>query len=385
MKTNDVVQYKLYCGDVLDMLKNIESNSINCCITSPPYFGLRDYGTGKWVGGDSECQHISQFKVCKFCGAIREDKQIGLEETPEQYVERLVGVFREVKRVLRDDGVLWINIGDSYAAQRSGSYQAAETISGGEHGSTKDGELVNRGRYIGYNPTRNAKAMGLKHKDLIGTPWMLAFALRNDDWYLRQDIIWHKVNPTPESVKDRCTKSHEYIFMLTKNQRYYFDYEAIQEDTVDGKRHKRDVWSVQSSPIVDAHYAPYPKDLILPCVLSTCPEGGTVLDPFNGSGTTGVVALNCGRNYIGIDLKKDYIDIAIDLCLYCMKTQIFNDGNKRASIIFANQYLISKGEGLLVVPEAKVSEFKKLLVEYYEEKNIDKIKMFLKEKCWRKF
>lgn len=248
---------KIITGDCLEMLKTLPDESVDCCVTSPPYYGLRDYGTGKWVGGDPNCPHYRTTKVsentatghkammdtghpvgdaiyksvCPLCGAVREDRQIGLEETPEQYIEKLTEVFREVKRVLKDDGTLWVNIGDSYAAERGGSHQSAETLAGAKSGHTADGDIVNRGRFRGYNPTRNASAIGVKHKDLIGIPWMLAFALRNDGWYLRQDIIWHKPNPMPESVKDRCTKSHEYIFLLSKNPRYYFDYKAIQEQS----------------------------------------------------------------------------------------------------------------------------------------------------------
>lgn len=246
---------KILCGDALEKLKELPDESVDCCVTSPPYYGLRDYGTGKWIGGDPDCPHkrtnkwnktmiTGQLqdglvgmigdgiykKVCPLCGAIREDKQIGLEETPEEYIKKLVLVFGEVKRVLKPDGTLWVNIGDSYAAQRGGTHQPAETLAGGHHGYTESGERVNRGRGDSYNPTRNASAIGLKHKDLIGIPWMLAFALRADGWYLRQDIIWHKPNPMPESVTDRCTKSHEYIFLMSKNPHYYFDHEAIQED-----------------------------------------------------------------------------------------------------------------------------------------------------------
>lgn len=376
MQTCDTVEYKLYCGNSIEMLKQIPDKSVNCCITSPPYYGLRDYGTGKWVGGDENCPHrrLSKWSdktitghaqeelrgnvgdaiyktVCPLCGAVRVDKQIGLEETPEQYIERLVDVFREVKRVLRDDGVLWVNIGDTYNAS---SYRKDEKSSG--HG--KQG--TNKGSY--ENVVERPTAKNCKPKDLIGIPWMLAFALRNDGWYLRQDIIWEKVNSMPEPVKDRCTKSHEYIFMLTKKPHYWFDYKAIQEDAVSdsnkrknkqnntksfdtlfsfdeayddsyyedvesdcanttttteqekesnsNKRNKRDVWTTSvGSQVKESHFATYPKELITTPVLASCPEGGTVLDPFNGSGTTGVVALNLCRNYIGIDLKKDYLDI----------------------------------------------------------------------------
>lgn len=397
--------WKLFNGDSLEVLKQLPDNILDCCVTSPPYYGLRDYGTGTWEGGDPNCPHYRTTKysdkmitgqkaildthigivdaiykdVCPLCGAKRIDQQIGLEETPEQYIDRLVKVFHEIKRCMKDTGTLWINIGDSYAAQRGGTYQPAESLAGGKHGKTEDGENVNRGRSGGYNPTRNAAAIGLKHKDMIGIPWMLAFALRADGWYLRQDIIWHKPNPMPESVKDRCVKAHEYIFLLSKSKSYYFDYEAIQEEATgyDGRkdimlkgspmyandeynveghpqtiattptprwkfknlgdkgqpthsmherraeglpdevypvRNKRDVWTVNVGGGYQdeskAHYATYPKKLIEPCILAGCPEGGLVLDPFNGTGTTGSVAIQWQRKYIGIDLSKDYIDMA---------------------------------------------------------------------------
>ena len=356
----------ILCGNSVEKLKELESESIDCCVTSPPYYGLRDYGTGKWIGGDPKCPHrrMSKFSektitghhqselagnvgdaiyktVCPLCGAVREDSQIGLEETPEKYVEKLVYVFREVRRVLKKDGTLWLNIGDSYAAQRGGSHQPAETLAGGKHGY-QDGERVNRGRGDTYNPTRNASAIGLKHKDMIGIPWLLAFALRKDGWYLRQDIIWHKPNPMPESVKDRCTKAHEYIFLLSKSPKYYFDYESIQEEAVTGEtvrnkheegysadypngdrfsdgdhvygrngmRNKRDVWSVATKPYSGAHFATFPEALIEPCILAGCKVGGVILDPFFGSGTTGVVAQKYGRKFIGIELNPKYVEIA---------------------------------------------------------------------------
>lgn len=384
----------VYNEDCLQGLKKLPDECVDCCITSPPYYGLRDYGTGHWEGGDPDCPHYRTNKVnsnnatghkamaegghavgdaiyksvCPLCGAVRVDEQIGLEETPEQYIEKLTEVFMEVHRVLKPDGTLWINIGDSYAAQRSGTHQPAETLAGGCHGKTKEGDNVNRGRHDGYCPSRNANAIGLKHKDLIGIPWMLAFSLRNAGWYLRQDIIWHKPNPMPESVRDRCTKSHEYIFLLSKSDRYYFDYEAIQEEaktqecgsirfggnkygdnddkhfqTYSGKewkpktkncqydgqrpntmhmrreegfkdkeyvvRNKRDVWSVNTKPDLNAHFAVYPEELIRPCILAGCPKGGVVLDPFMGSGTTARVARTWGRNFVGFELNPEYIDI----------------------------------------------------------------------------
>lgn len=244
---------KILQGDCIDKLKELPDESVNCVVTSPPYYGLRDYGTGEWVGGDPNCPHRRTSKysdktitghaqeelqgnvgdaiyktVCPLCGAVRVDRQIGLEETPEEYIERLVAVFHEVKRVLKDDGTLWLNIGDSYWGSGSRGYDftgkmtEASQIQEGSKGTIN---LSNIPKLVGNYE-------GIKNKDLIGIPWMLAFALRADGWYLRQDIIWHKPNPMPESVKDRCTKSHEYIFLLSKKPKYYFDYEAIQEEAV---------------------------------------------------------------------------------------------------------------------------------------------------------
>jgi DNA modification methylase len=311
-------KFNLIVGDVRDVLRKLPDQSVNCVVTSPPYFGLRDYG----VGG-----------------------QIGLEATPDAFVSEMVGVFREVRRVLRNDGTVWLNLGDSYAAQRGGTHQPAETLGGGVSGKTCEGGRVNRGRHDGYNPTRNASAIGLKHKDLIGIPWMVAFALRADGWYLRQDIIWNKPNPMPESVRDRCTKSHEYIFLLTKSERYFFDGEAIKEplaassiprlmqnvdaqvgttrhvgktngnfkaqgDLQTGLRNKRSVWTVTTKPFKGAHFATYPPDLVEPCVLAGCPVEGTVLDPFGGSGTTAMMALRHKRNAVMIELNPSYAMIA---------------------------------------------------------------------------
>lgn len=350
-------------GDCLELLKTIPDNSVNCCVTSPPYYGLRDYGTGTWVGGDSNCPHKRMSKysertstghsqkelrgnvgdaiyktVCKDCGAIRVDNQIGLEESPEEYIAKLVMVFEEVRRCLTDDGVLWVNIGDSYWGSGSRGYDftnkwsEASAVQAGSKGTEN---LTNLPKLVG---TRGV----YKDKDLIGIPWMLAFALRESGWYLRQDIIWAKPNPMPESVKDRCTKSHEYVFMLTKSAKYYFDYEAIQETAVTGetvrnknaegyqadypngdrfsegehvygrggKRNKRSVWTIIPSHYKEAHFATFPEKLVLPCILSSCPKDGIVLDPFFGSGTTGVVAKENHRNYIGIELNQKYIDMA---------------------------------------------------------------------------
>jgi len=296
----------IYNGDCLQVLKLLTEKSVNTCITSPPYFGLRDYQV---------------------------DGQIGLEETPDQYVAKLVDVFREVGRVLRDDGTVWLNLGDSYAAQRSGTHMPAQTVAGGSSGKGNEQAFRGMGGEKRGSAHRNASAIGLKHKDLIGIPWRVAFALQADGWYLRQDIIWSKPNPMPESVKDRCTKSHEYIFLLSKSPKYFFDSDAIKEPAVyagqmrggstnryeqnnagmDCKvydtRNKRSVWSVQSKPFKGAHFATYPPELIEPCVLAGCPVGGTILDPFNGAGTTGLVAQKHRRSYIGIELNSDYCEI----------------------------------------------------------------------------
>lgn len=288
---------KVYVGNVLDRLKDIPEKSINTVITSPPYWGLRDYGEGD---------------------------QLGLEETPEEFAENLVKVFREVKRVLRDDGTVWLNLGDSYS-------------SGGRTTTTNQSLRGDKN----YGVTRPKPNKNIKPKDLIGIPWRVAFALQQDGWYLRQDIIWHKPNPMPESVKDRCTKAHEYIFLLSKNVKYYFDNEAIKEDakypqgpnspknikkgvgnfgmdTREGlskigalsKKNKRSVWTVTTKPFKDAHFATYPKDLIEPCILAGCPENGTVLDPFGGSGTTCIVSEENKRNSIMVELNPDYVEIA---------------------------------------------------------------------------
>ena len=330
----------IYCGDSLDVLKSMANESVDCCITSPPYWGLRDYGTAEWEGGDAECEHIQsenkhggeradrnqegykkQYKnICSKCGAIRKDKQFGLEKTPEEYVANMVKLFREVKRVTKDDGVLWLNLGDSYA----GGGRA------GKDGIQKWGGIEMSGERKYGAP--QSVPIGLKPKDLVGIPWRVAFALQADGWWLRQDIIWHKPNPMPESVRDRCTKSHEYIFMLTKSARYYFDSDAIKENresvctrkrtsafrqqseapdqtlTTIG-RNKRSVWTVTTKPYKEAHFATYPPDLILPCVKTAKPDA-VILDPFFGSGTTGLVAVQNGRRYIGIDLNPEYCAIA---------------------------------------------------------------------------
>jgi len=329
-----------------------EGVKVQTCVTSPPYYGLRDYGTGNWIGGGSNCSHKGDSKysentitghankeltvgdaiyksVCLKCGAIREDLQLGLEETPEEYVSAMVDVFRHVRDLLEDDGTLWLNIGDSYASQ--GGRQVEQTV-------RKIDDYVNSGQ-LGSNGSGTSRRPpdGIKAKDLIGIPWMLAFALRADGWYLRQDIIWHKPNPMPESVQDRCTKSHEYIFLLTKSQKYYYDIDAIKEQAerpegpgnkthrhsqegiylsgsqknlakigASETRNKRSVWTIPVKPYKGAHFAVFPSDLIEPCILAGAPVGGTVLDPFMGSGTTAQVAQDLGRQYLGCELNPKY-------------------------------------------------------------------------------
>jgi DNA modification methylase len=279
----------------------IASGIAQTCVTSPPYYGLRDYG---------------------------EEGQIGLEETPEAYVNKLVEVFREVWRTLKDDGTLWLNLGDSYAS--NGNSGMVSSKSGLNHGAGVKG-----GQKSAYKYGRAITPDGMKPKDLIGIPWMVAFALRADGWYLRQDIIWAKPNPMPESVKDRCTKSHEYIFLLSKSQKYYYDADAIKTpsiapdddrgsrqnrkrfptETINGIRgpgiypmaNKRSVWTVNTSPYKGAHFATFPPKLIEPCVLAGSRAGDLVIDPFNGSGTTGQVSLQHGRRYYGSEINLEYI------------------------------------------------------------------------------
>jgi site-specific DNA-methyltransferase (adenine-specific) len=233
--------------------------------------------------------------------------QLGLEETPEEYVKNMVQVFREVRRVLRDDGTLWLNLGDSYAT--NGVYIKSWTERHPEktHLHTKNSERYGRDKK-GFR----GGEYSIKGKDLVGIPWRVAFALQADGWYLRQDIIWSKPNPMPESITDRCTKAHEYIFLLSKNKKYYYDNEAIKEDakTLPTTRNKRSVWTVTTKPFKGAHFAVFPEKLIEPCVLAGCPANGVVLDPFLGSGTTAMVAKQFNRRYVGIELNPEYLAIA---------------------------------------------------------------------------
>jgi DNA modification methylase len=313
------VNAQILVGDVRESLRHLPDGSVRCVVTSPPYWGLRDYG---------------------------HDGQIGLEQTPDEYVREMVGVFREVRRVLADDGTLWLNIGDSYAAATKGTggngtssglnckRNADGTFHEESHASSKSGN------YGGMKV--DLKSSNLKPKDLVGIPWRVAFALQADGWYLRQDIIWAKPNPMPESVTDRCTKAHEYVFLLAKQPRYYYDHKAAAEpakyaghvvkaykdgknqtgqkfrDTATGghdvevgeTRNRRSVWTVTTKPFKGAHFAVMPEALVEPCVLAGSARGDTVLDPFSGSGTVGVVALKHERNYIGCELNPEYADLS---------------------------------------------------------------------------
>jgi DNA modification methylase len=299
---------KIEFGDCRETMRKwaVEGVKVQTCVTSPPYFGLRDYG---------------------------HEGQIGLEQTPEEYIAAMVEVFRCVWDVLADDGTLWLNIGDSYYNYRPGKGQSLSKQSFANNDQDLPQTCARRGN----------KLEGLKEKDLIGIPWMLAFALRADGWYLRQDIIWHKPNPMPESVRDRCTKAHEYIFLLSKSDRYYFDSKAMQEPAnrpegpgnkthrhsndgiyVTGSqkniakigaretRNRRSVWTVTTKPYKGAHFATFPPDLIEPCILAGSREGDIVLDPFMGSGTTAQVAVQNNRRYLGCELNPDYEKLQAD-------------------------------------------------------------------------
>lgn len=330
------VKNVIYSGDALEVLKQLDSESVQCCVTSPPYFQLRDYGV---------------------------DGQIGLEDTPEEFIAKLVEVFHEVKRVLKPDGTLWVNIADSYAGSGKGrNADGRHSDAGGKNSkqSTNTGAVMGRLK-------KTVTSEDAKPKDLLGIPWMLAFALRADGWYLRSDILRKKTNPIPESVKDRPTRCHEYIFLLSKSRTYYYDYEAVMEDAVGynnaevagsegtlrlntrrrkgnaksfrgggaytnnrsfdnsaeverethgnvenktGKRNLRDVWSVATQGTKEAHFATFPEKLIEPCILAGTKAGDVVLDPFAGSGTTGIVAHRYGREFIGIELNEEYAELA---------------------------------------------------------------------------
>lgn len=350
---------KIYQGDVKTILKKFPSNIVDCVVTSPPYWNLRDYGTGTWVGSnDPECKHIknqafsskttiqkNQKKVnmgrelyynhkCPKCGATKKDLQIGAEKTPEEYVETMVKLFRQIRRMLKDTGTVWLNLGDTYIGGGRGTGGKSKTQTG------------NKGSLIGIRSV----VKGLPSKNLVGIPWRVALALQADGWILRQEIIWNKPACMPESVTDRCTKSHEHIFLLTKKPNYYFDHVVIQEPSthiesytgkrprrinslgktspehhqfgVDEngiqlmagkkypKRNKRTVWNVSITNYKGAHFATFPTKLIEPCILAGCPKDGVVFDPFFGSGTSGSVAKKHNRKYLGVELNPKYIKLA---------------------------------------------------------------------------
>lgn len=294
-------------GNCLDVLPEIAAGSVHCCVTSPPYWGLRDYGHGD---------------------------QLGLETTPDEYVANMVAVFRELRRVLRDDGTLWLNLGDCYA---TGAGKVGDHPGGGDQGARWSGREGHRVRGPKTQPNR-MPLPGLKPKDMVGIPWRVAFALQADGWWLRSDIVWSKPNPMPESITDRPTKAHEYVFLLSKSARYFYDAAAIRETgagrTDLGKmdsparlhqsgpwvrtktekeangRNRRTVWNIATRPFPGAHFAVMPPDLVEPCILAGCPEDGTVLDPFAGAGTVGMVARRLRRRFIGIELNPDYADMA---------------------------------------------------------------------------
>jgi DNA modification methylase len=379
-------------GDALEQLRTLPVQSVQCCVTSPPYWSLRDYGTAQWEGGEHGCDHkIDQskrqadaykfvngqgeggksltswttrngtdnaFRDCPKCGARRIDSQLGLEATPEEYIANMVAVFREVWRVLRDDGTLWLNMGDSYAGtsnedNKSGLAKCAESFDGKKRNPENWSSV--RGDMHNFERPKAAK-LGLKPKDLCMMPARVALALQADGWYLRSDIIWHKLNPMPESVTDRPTKAHEYIFLLTKAERYFYDAEAIREESQvscdssrgwqsyaakginlrdkypslkinrdrgdkgganfdlnpGSGRNKRTVWTIATQPYAEAHFATFPEEIPKLCILAGSKPGDTVLDPFAGSGTTGQVALELGRRAILIELNPKYVQMIED-------------------------------------------------------------------------
>jgi DNA modification methylase len=307
-------------GDALKVLRAMPSECVHCIVTSPPYFRKRDYGY---------------------------DGQLGLEATPQAYVRGLVRVLREARRVLRGDGTLWLNLGDTYSGGSRGKAGDRSTLQGGKatQEQTRSGRLIRSPRRDGaLMPRCDLRVQGLERKNLIGIPWLVAFALQRDGWILRQDIVWHKPNPMPGSVTDRCTTAHEYIFLLSRRPRYWFDARAISEPAkypsgpgnvrpveeppgerrgananVRGSLHKigprdrrlkRSVWSVPTVPSKEKHFAQFPPKLVAPCILAGCPRGGVVLDPFCGTGTTLAVAIEHGRRAVGIDLSAEYVRIA---------------------------------------------------------------------------
>lgn len=368
----------LYTGDAVEVLSELADSSAHCVVTSPPYWGLRDYGTARWVGGDPDCRHLvvasnrptsgrdNAAQRCQRCGATREDRQYGLEPTPQDYVDQLRAVFGELRRVLVDTGTVWLNLGDSYSADppgRTSDPMRASTLSGTATAATMRESV----RAAGVK-----RARVLPRKNLVGMPWRVAFALQRDGWILRNAIVWHKPNAMPEPVRDRLSNRYELLFLLTKQQKYYFDLDAIREplarpdaldeniviggtkgrhagvdatarrrgNTVYGKyissspftrtpgaamrptgtqhraSHPRgknpgDVWSISTRPLREAHFAAYPIDIPLRCIAAGCPPDGVVLDPFSGAATTGLAARQLDRTYIGIDLNRDFHDIGL--------------------------------------------------------------------------
>lgn len=347
MQLDTVVQ-----ADALTYLQSLPDESVHLIVTSPPYFGLRDYGTAEWEGGDSACDHaIGRFTtpasdkqmsnagsgvaqaraVCPKCGARRIDQQMGLEGSPQEYVARLVAVFHEAKRVLRDDGNLYVNLGDSYT--------------GSGRGPTEHNGIGSQETRQGFHSPQRTDVDGLPPKSLMGIPWRFAIAMQDDGWLLREDIVWQKPNPMPESVTDRCTRSHEYIFHFTKGPKYWYDKEAVAEPVVrmwdatnggnlspkglhkangeyrerggeyplpaaNGLRNKRSVWTINPANFREAHFATFPEDIPEICIKAACPEGGVVLDMFAGAGTVALVAKRLNRRYLGCDLNAAYVEMA---------------------------------------------------------------------------
>jgi len=343
---------KFFQGNCIDKIKELEDNYIDCVVSSPPYYGLRDYGTASYDGGDPDCKHsitdgivdnknnklierpdrASDKKNCVKCGAKRIDKQLGLEPTYHEHIQNILELFRAMKPKLKDSATVWLNYGDSYAA----------TVNG-----TKAKDIKNDDRGFVDKPFSTIQG-SIKPKDLVMIPNRIAIALQDDGWWIRSEIIWHKPNPMPESIKDRPTSAHEKIWLITKNKKYYYDSDAIKEPVKeiskkrvqyglkhkhpnnigvaippvntekmgerfcnsDGKRNKRNVWTVTTKPCKEAHFATFPKDLIEPCIKAGCPEGGVVLDPFGGAGTTGIVAQSLNRQAILIELNPEYIKIS---------------------------------------------------------------------------
>jgi site-specific DNA-methyltransferase (cytosine-N4-specific) len=357
----------LYTGDALDVLRELPGESADCVVTSPPYWGLRDYGTGRWAGGEATCAHLPRrvprtarpgcgdgIRSCSRCGAVREDRQYGIEATPEQYVDHLRAVFAELRRVLGARGTVWLNLGDSYSATppgRTADPMRASTLTN----RAAVGRLRESVQRADVDRTR-----ALPRKNLAGMPWRVALALQGDGWILRNAIVWHKPNAMPQSARDRLSNRYETLFLLVRQERYHFDLDAIRDPAArseaprtdstagdsaaarrgkytstsaftkatpgaamrpTGRQHTAahpkgrnpgDVWTMSTRPLRAAHFATFPVDLPLRCIAAGCPPGGTVLDPFSGAATTGLAARRLGRSYVGIDLNPAFHDIALD-------------------------------------------------------------------------